>query len=207
MTEDIGKDIASKIGRIDKPLRRGGYVKNDEGERIWVDFRYERLPIFYYKCGLLGHDEKHCQASSLEQSLGRQYGEWLKAGGVIKVGDGKEKLKEQFVHEKWCLASMVVDGGAGEACGAENRSLPELVVGGGAEEESGTVMMIEEAPLNMAKSPVMSYHRKQGEQVRWEERVPEASNSELERATRAGLNGDRTNLVKNEGHGTEAVNK
>ena len=121
MTENIGKDIGNKIGRvlevdkramqadqakflriivevqIDKPLRRGGgggNVKNDEGGRFWVDFRYERLRTFCYRCGILGHDEKHCQASSLEQLSGRQYGEWLKASGVIKVGGEKEKLKE-----------------------------------------------------------------------------------------------------------------
>ena len=119
MIEDIGKEIGSKIGNVlevdkraiqadqakflrirvemqlDKPLWRGrGYVKNDEGGRIWVDFRYERLPIFCYICGILGHDEKHCQASSLEQLSGRQYGEWLKASGTLKIGGEKEKLKE-----------------------------------------------------------------------------------------------------------------
>ena len=118
MTEDIGRDIGSKIGRvlevdkraiqtdqakflrirvevqIDKPLRRGGYVKNDEGGRFWVDLRYERLPTLCYRCGILGHDEKHCQGSSLEQLSKRQYGEWLKASGVLKFGNEKEKLKE-----------------------------------------------------------------------------------------------------------------
>ena len=118
MTEDNGREIGNKIGsvlevdkraiqadqakflrirvemQLDKPLRRGGgYVKNDEGGRIWVDFRYERLPIFCYICEILRHDEKHCLASPLEQSSGRQYGEWLKAGGALKIRGGKEKLK------------------------------------------------------------------------------------------------------------------
>nr|XP_023884141.1 uncharacterized protein LOC111996419 [Quercus suber]POE70813.1 uncharacterized protein CFP56_45449 [Quercus suber] len=117
MNDENGRDIGSKIRRvlevdkravladqakflrvrvevqIDKPLRRGGYVKNAEGGRFWVDFRYERLPMFCYKCGILGHDEKHCQASSLEQSTSKQYGEWLKAGGGKKGGDEKRKLK------------------------------------------------------------------------------------------------------------------
>ena len=124
MTEVIGKDIGSKTGRvlevdkwamqvdlakflgirvevpIDKPLRKGGYVKNEEGGKFWVDFRYERLPNFCYICGFLGHDEKHCQASPMEQRLGRQYSEWLKAGRVIKNEGDKDKLKMQFEAKK-----------------------------------------------------------------------------------------------------------
>ena len=34
---------------IDKPIQKGGYVANREGERCWVTFRYERLPIFGMK--------------------------------------------------------------------------------------------------------------------------------------------------------------
>ena len=34
---------------IDKPIQKGGYVANREGERFWVTFRYERLPIFGMK--------------------------------------------------------------------------------------------------------------------------------------------------------------
>ena len=228
MTEDIGRDIGGKIGRvlevdkraiqadqakflrirvevqIDNPLRRGGYVKNDEGGRFWVDFRYERLPTFCYRCGILGHDEKHCQASSLEQLSGRQYGEWLKAGGVMKVGGEKEKLKEQSVAEKVCSASMVVDDETRKEDGAGSRSSPALVVGSGAEEERGTVIMMEADQLFLVKNPVMSNHKKHGEQVRWEERVPVASNSEKEQTAHEGLNGYRTNSVKTKWHGTEA---
>ncbi|XP_023874702.1 uncharacterized protein LOC111987231 [Quercus suber] len=228
MSEDIGKEIGRKIGRvlevdkralqadqakflrvrvevqIDKPLRRGGYVKNEEGERIWVDFRYERLPIFCYRCGILGHDEKHCHESSMVQPAGRQYGEWLKAGGVIKAGGGKEKLNKQNVNEGGGSASMVVDGGTKEACEAENRSLHERAAGGGAEEAGGTVRRMEETPLNPVESLVTSSHRKQGEHVRWVERVPEASDSELEQAAREGQNGGLTKLVRNEGNGTKA---
>ena len=84
MTEEARKDIGCKLGKvievdrralqadqpkflcvrvdlpIEKPLRRGGYITNIDGERGWVAFKYERLPTFCFSCGKLGHDDKHC---------------------------------------------------------------------------------------------------------------------------------------------------
>ena len=45
---------------ISKPLRRGSYLAGLEGERVWVTFKYERLPLFCRYYGFLGHDIKHC---------------------------------------------------------------------------------------------------------------------------------------------------
>nr|XP_023915393.1 uncharacterized protein At4g02000-like [Quercus suber] len=45
---------------IAKPLRRGAFLEGSSGQRTWVSFRYERLPLLYHYCGLLGHDLKHC---------------------------------------------------------------------------------------------------------------------------------------------------
>ena len=110
MSEDAGKDIGSKLGKvlemdkrslqaeqakfmrirveipIDKPLRRGGNITNTEGERCSIIFTYERLPTFCYICGILGHDEKHCHVSPMEGEVERQYGDWLRAGGVLGYG-------------------------------------------------------------------------------------------------------------------------
>ena len=52
-------------------------------EKGWVDFRYERLPIFCYWCGKLDHYDRDCLLStesneSLEFDR-RKYGSWLRA--------------------------------------------------------------------------------------------------------------------------------
>ena len=115
MSEDAGKDIGGRLGKvlevdkrslqaeqakfmrirveipIDKPLRRGGNITNTEGERCSIIFRYECLPTFCYMCGILGHDEKHCHVSSIEGVIERQYGDWLRAGGVVRNGNDKGK--------------------------------------------------------------------------------------------------------------------
>ena len=108
MTEEAGRNIGSKIGRvmevdkrslqadqakfmcvrielpIEKPLRRGGYVSNMDGDRCWVSFKYERLPTFCFSCGKIGHDEKHCGVVTEKQSMEKQYGDWLRAGSMSK---------------------------------------------------------------------------------------------------------------------------
>ncbi|XP_030941646.1 uncharacterized protein LOC115966576 [Quercus lobata] len=70
---------------ISKPLRRGSYIADSSGERTWVNFKYERLPIFCFFCGLLEQDVRHCANHfSVEKNGGEvdyQYGEWLKALG------------------------------------------------------------------------------------------------------------------------------
>ena len=66
---------------IDKPLRRDGFVPCLEGERVWINYRYERLLAFCYRCGRLRHDEKACVNHCLGGEDGSvQYGDWLRAG-------------------------------------------------------------------------------------------------------------------------------
>ena len=75
---------------IAKPLRRGGFIAGSKGERHWVSFKYERLPMFCHFCGILGHDLKHYAAHyAMEKNGGSmeyQYGDFLKAvGGCARV--------------------------------------------------------------------------------------------------------------------------
>ena len=102
MAEEVGKAIGKKVGHflqinkrtwtgdnanflrirvevpLDKPLRRGGYVLSPEGHRVWVHYKYERLPAFCNRCGVMGHTILHCplQGPPDEPLL---YGDWLNA--------------------------------------------------------------------------------------------------------------------------------
>lgn len=73
---------------ISKPIRRGGFVAGSDGERCWVNFKYERLLIFCHHCGLLGHDLKHC-ASHYAASKRRE---------KCSVNTGIGCVQRVFVH-------------------------------------------------------------------------------------------------------------
>nr|POF17275.1 uncharacterized protein CFP56_18387 [Quercus suber] len=110
-TRETGYEIGSKVGevlevdvpdsgvqwgkclrvriRIDvsKRLMRGKRVSIEDGESRWVNFKYERLPNFYYNCGLLSHGLKDCKNNSefVVQNKGElQYGAWLRGEPMRK---------------------------------------------------------------------------------------------------------------------------
>ena len=74
---------------LDKPLRRCGVIASPKGEIYRVYFRYERLPVFCFSCGIMGHDERHCQSMGNPTNEPQQYGEWLSAQGGNKMGSLK----------------------------------------------------------------------------------------------------------------------
>ena len=45
---------------ITKPLMRGKMIQIDDLEASWVAFKYERLLIFCYIYGILGHQDREC---------------------------------------------------------------------------------------------------------------------------------------------------
>ncbi|KAF5464529.1 hypothetical protein F2P56_014601 [Juglans regia] len=69
---------------VDKPLLRGSKFTIGGREPVWVSFSYERLPIFCYRCGCLGHSERECVNSirgpELVSVKDFPYGMWLRAG-------------------------------------------------------------------------------------------------------------------------------
>ena len=45
---------------ITLPLCRGRVITMENGEKHWVNFKYERLPNFCFWCGRLNHSDKDC---------------------------------------------------------------------------------------------------------------------------------------------------
>ncbi|KAB2621987.1 hypothetical protein D8674_024169 [Pyrus ussuriensis x Pyrus communis] len=68
----------------EKPLFKGCWIRRDSNKEIWVEFRYERLQDFCYKCGRIGHINTEC---SVEVSGDGEvaYGEWIKTPPVREV--------------------------------------------------------------------------------------------------------------------------
>lgn len=61
-----------------EPLVRGFYLKKDEEdiEKTWFDFKYEKIPHFCFECGRLVHGENGCVPAA---DPDQQWGEWLRA--------------------------------------------------------------------------------------------------------------------------------
>lgn len=68
---------------ITQPLCQGRMVRIGGAPPKWVDFRYERLPIFCYWCGKVDHNERDCtQWLRSKESLraeDKKFGAWLRA--------------------------------------------------------------------------------------------------------------------------------
>ena len=119
---------------ISKPLRRGGFIAGTNGERYWVDYKYERLPIFYHYCGILGHDFKNCAAHYAAEKNGGvgeyQYREFLRAiegrsrGSASQSTGAKSSSAEGAGHDYMKSANMRGQGmretTAAEVAGSEN---------------------------------------------------------------------------------------
>lgn len=80
----MGKYLRLRLNiDISKPLCRGRVVSMAGNEKGWVDFRYERLPIFCFWCGKLDHDDRDYPLwIESKESLvieERQFGPWLRA--------------------------------------------------------------------------------------------------------------------------------
>ncbi|KAB2625965.1 hypothetical protein D8674_017625 [Pyrus ussuriensis x Pyrus communis] len=63
------------------PLAKGCWIPRESNTDSWIEFRYERLQDFCYKCGRIGHANNECSFET-GQSSTAGYGEWTKTGPI-----------------------------------------------------------------------------------------------------------------------------
>ncbi|KAF5468801.1 hypothetical protein F2P56_012921 [Juglans regia] len=90
-----GKFIRIRVNLdITKPLPRGRTIKMD-GTQRWIEFKYERLPIFCFQCGILKHPDRICAVTRARTHTKiiqkAQYGQWLRATSVNSFGRGDRR--------------------------------------------------------------------------------------------------------------------
>ena len=136
---------------LTKPLCRGRRITTAKGGDGWVSFRYERLPIMCYGCGMLTHNDRDCTSGSRArgtQSEGdKQFGSWLRAStphpykkSVIRV----EGFEDDSEVEETAGSGVNVNG---HGCG----SMPN---GGTADRDGGESM--DERRNNHGNIPVVN---------------------------------------------------
>ena len=91
---------------VRKPLKRRMKLKKTRSEWIWIDFKYERLHVFCFICGLLGHTEKQCPSlyDCHASTITKPYGQWMKA---------PTRRNNMNSGEKW-LRSVPLEVGEGK---------------------------------------------------------------------------------------------
>jgi hypothetical protein len=107
--------------RIDvrQPLKKETRVKDKEGRWCVAQFKYEKLGIFCFVCGVMGHVENKCEVRfSMEQDDGVR-------GWSAEIRADNRKQGGRFTS--WWLKED--GGGSSEILGGERRSQPQTPFG------------------------------------------------------------------------------
>ena len=70
--------------KVDDPLRSGFYLDRSPHPDLWIQFKYERVAEFCYKCGRLGHlKARYLKVSHIDAQIPSKepygFGHWMKA--------------------------------------------------------------------------------------------------------------------------------
>ncbi|XP_040995985.1 uncharacterized protein LOC121242150 [Juglans microcarpa x Juglans regia] len=90
-----GKFLRIRVNMdITKPIPCGKLIRV-EGKQRWVEFQYERLPLFCFQCGVIKHAGRACamDRSTLNSTDTShiQYGKWLRATDFNLLGSGEKR--------------------------------------------------------------------------------------------------------------------
>lgn len=95
-----------------KPLRRGVFISTEYHDKVWLPFKFESLPNFYFSCGRMGHGVRECDHIPLDDRMKDEddlpYSNALRAESTML---GKECFKFG-VFSKKCMKQHQYTGGA-----------------------------------------------------------------------------------------------
>lgn len=65
----------------DVPIKRRMKLKKNEDNWCWVNFKYEGIPMFFFICGIIGHNKKFCEKlfDTPAKLKEKAYGTWMRA--------------------------------------------------------------------------------------------------------------------------------
>ncbi|XP_075511118.1 uncharacterized protein LOC142546988 [Primulina tabacum] len=117
MSQSVGKQLGDFVGRfieyddknnssfwrsymrirvnvdVRKPLKIFKKIKKARGEFSIVNFKYEKLSIFCFYCGILGHSDKFCDLlfEATNSNPTKEWGTWLRATPRRSAATGGER--------------------------------------------------------------------------------------------------------------------
>ena len=78
---------------MSKPLAQGRMLKIKD-KSVWIAFQYEKIPNFYFRCGIIQHGVIGCLQSgrrrSLREGAENQYGSWLRVTSPGRRHDNRK---------------------------------------------------------------------------------------------------------------------
>jgi hypothetical protein len=90
-----GKKVIIKIKvniNVYKPITSGIHVGNPNDGNCWVDYRYEKLPLVCFKCGLVGHADTLCRNPPMILGTLAPLGTWIRS---TRYGKRKMEAKDR----------------------------------------------------------------------------------------------------------------
>ncbi|KAI9077072.1 hypothetical protein K1719_040894 [Acacia pycnantha] len=86
---------------LNDPLPTGFWIPREDLEHAWVSVKYERLQVFCYKCGRIGHNGNACRFPNHYQQSeegGGEFGKWLSVPAVKTIEENVVVWKKDWVE-------------------------------------------------------------------------------------------------------------